>query len=117
MSVWRTTDFFWPKEISNYLPEARVLAWTFTPSKKHFVWDTQSIHKLASCLLNDISRDFERKGPRPLVFVAYSLGGLVLKRVSLKTSSVVQLLTAKRQSFRLLIDVKAMAWSKNLSKR
>ena|ERR1700760_21739 len=109
MSVWRTADFFWPKEITNHLIEARVLAWTFTSNKKPFIWDTQSIHNLAICLLNDIRKDVHRTRPRPIVFVSYSLGGLVLKRVCFNSrSSAYSSLISPRHSFRLSIAVKAM---------
>lgn len=75
--MWLRDDL--PKD----LPGSRVMIWGYesTISKSK---DTKSIQDMSRQLRHDLSQISESVRSRPFIFVAHSLGGLVLKKVCLK---------------------------------
>lgn len=78
------TGFYWPWELSKSIPNARVMLFGYdtaisSEGRKNFV----RIRGLAESLLQGLrtQRVTDAETKRPLLFIAHSLGGLVVKRV------------------------------------
>ena len=80
--TWATSRLCWPKDLlPTDLPAARIM--TFEYNTLVLNEPPPQIRDLAMSLLDSltIKRRLNRAGSRPLIFVAHSLGGLLVKRV------------------------------------
>ena len=80
--TWATSKLCWPKDLLPAdLPAARIM--TFEYNTLVLNEPPPRIRDLANMLLESltINRRLSRAGSRPLVFVAHSLGGLLVKMV------------------------------------
>ena len=80
--TWATSKLCWPKDLLPAdLPATRIM--TFEYNTLVLNEPPPQIRDLAKILLDSliINRRLSRAGSRPLVFVAHSLGGLLVKRV------------------------------------
>jgi hypothetical protein len=84
LSAWESSIFYWPRELRQALPNGRILVWSVTLNQGMNIVD--AIDALSKTLLADLSkaRSTSEARERPLVFIAYSLGGIVLESVSIK---------------------------------
>ena len=82
MGTWATSKLSWPKDLlPKDLPAARIMTFEYdTLMSKE---PPPQVLDLAKILLDSltINRRLSRAGSRPLIFVAHSLGGLLVKRV------------------------------------
>ena len=81
------SDVFWPQDLlPTKLPNFRVLTWGYDVDIDHALSgaSTATIFQHAGNLLSDLAdaRVSKEAEKRPLVFVAHSLGGIVVKDVS-----------------------------------
>ena len=82
MGTWATSTVCWPKDLlAKDLPAARIMTFEYDTLKLNE--PPPQIRDLAKILLDSltINRRLNRAGSRPLIFVAHSLGGLLVKRV------------------------------------
>lgn len=82
LSTWKA-KFFWPTELlPNDVPNVRILVWKFAPEKDANAAGP-SIGLLGEKLLRDLmaSRKTSEAATRPVIFIAHSLGGLIVKSV------------------------------------
>ena len=80
--TWATSKLCWPKDLlPNDLPAARIM--TFEYNTLVLNEPPPQIRDLANVLLDSltINRRLSRAGSRPLIFIAHSLGGLIVKQV------------------------------------
>ena len=80
--TWATSNLCWPKDLlPQNVPCARVLTFGYNALVTNE--PPPQIRDLAKCLLDSLSIDrrLNKAGSRPLIFVAHSLGGLIVKRV------------------------------------
>ena len=84
-------DTYWPRDLLPHdFPNARVLTYGYDSHVSHFFRDTASqnnIITLGRDLLHNLVAYRVDEPTRPLFFVCHSLGGLVVKEVSVITSS------------------------------
>ena len=84
-------DTYWPRDLLPYdFPNARVLTYGYDSYVSHFFRDTASqnnIITLGRDLLHNLVTYRVDEPTRPLSFVCHSLGGLVVKEVSVITRS------------------------------
>jgi len=89
-STWtdKSTGIAWPEVLlKNDLPQSRVVTFGYDADIVHF-WSMASQNRIghhAQTLINVLSQTRERTETeeRPIIFVAHSLGGLVVEDVSL----------------------------------
>lgn len=77
------TDAFWPKDFLPYdIPEARIMTFGYNANVA-FGNTTADIVDHAKDLLGSLidKREEKDERPRPIVFIAHSLGGIVVKQV------------------------------------
>lgn len=77
-------DVFWPRDLlPKAFPQARIVTWGYDVQIEQFLTATSqaSIFHHAETLLSDLVmvRKSEAGNPRPLIFIAHSLGGIVVK--------------------------------------
>ena len=84
-------DTYWPRDLLPYdFPNARVLTYGYDSHVSHFFRDTASQNNIISLgrnLLHNLVAYRVDEPTRPLLFVCHSLGGLVVKEVSVITRS------------------------------
>ena len=78
--TWTVKDKLWLKDfLPDQLPSARVLLFGYN-SNVAFETSIAGVREQAMSLLNRIASKREEAEERPIVFVAHSLGGIVVKR-------------------------------------
>lgn len=84
------SDFFWPRHLGEIIPDAQILTWGYDADINHFLSSASqnTVHQHASNLLSDLVDERERTGFQgKIIFVAHSLGGIVVKDALNKSSS------------------------------
>lgn len=85
--TWSKGDICWPRDLlRNDIPRARVITWGYDSGVARFFTyaSRESIFGHADTLLGDLAR-LRRDITRPIIFVAHSLGGLVVKAALIKS--------------------------------
>ncbi|KAG8814340.1 hypothetical protein FRC17_001194 [Serendipita sp. 399] len=80
---WTTEDkTMWLKDVlPNDLPNARILTYGYDADTRSFSQtSTQTIFRHAEAFAEDLSRQRRTHPERPIIFLAHSLGGIILKR-------------------------------------
>ncbi|OCK77505.1 hypothetical protein K432DRAFT_304066, partial [Lepidopterella palustris CBS 459.81] len=77
--TWGSPSFSWPDELPREFPNARILAWNYEFILRNDF--SNSITSLAEMLIQDLinARDQYAAYQRPIIFIAYSMGGLIVK--------------------------------------
>jgi len=81
--TWSTNHIFWPKTLlPEAVPTARIFSWGYDSKIAHF-WAKAALNRIdnyAYDLCTDLAsmRDLSETTTRPIIFVAHSLGGLVV---------------------------------------
>jgi pimeloyl-ACP methyl ester carboxylesterase len=97
-STWteKSSNIFWPKDLlaKDDLPPTRIWSYGYDAHIAHF-WAMTSqngIYDHASNLVNELSQERERTDTmgRPIIFVAHSLGGLVVEDALLYSKNSVE---------------------------
>ncbi|KAJ5566730.1 uncharacterized protein N7459_010112 [Penicillium hispanicum] len=81
------------------LPNARIFSWGYDANTSDSKVSCQYIHNHAANLVSDLCRANER----PIIFIAHSLGGIVVKSALLHSDSARQLTLEHRRSIRISI--------------
>lgn len=80
----KTDGFYWPAHVINEIPNARVMTFGYDADPKSFLGQVSQnrLGDHARNLLQDLARERTKSAAkqRPILFVAYSLGGLVVKK-------------------------------------
>jgi len=85
----KVTGVFWPGDLATKLPQLRILFWRYKANvKEFFSMETKgdSYAKHAYDLLQDVLELRGRNSPRPLIFVAHSVGGIIVERALFKSN-------------------------------
>jgi hypothetical protein len=107
-SSWTVSDaktkeeVFWPRDLlCKTFPRARILSYGYETDVNSLCWLAErTLYHHASHLLNDLGESRESCSDRPLLFVAHSLGGLLVKSALIFASDDVNShLTAERQIY------------------
>lgn len=72
-------DFFWPAELAKKYPDVGVWSITYAASPSEWLGTSMPIEDRSQNLLTLLHA--KRIGQRPLIFIAHSLGGLVVKQM------------------------------------
>lgn len=84
-------DVLWLRDLlPKRIPTARVFSWGYDANThSNSSLSTQLIHDHARTLVGDLSleRILTKTEKRPIIFVAHSLGGIVVKSVSLNSNT------------------------------
>lgn len=74
---------YWPKHlVPTTLPTARVLVYGYDTNVRHFLGSPLSkstVYDIASDFLGSLEAERRSQSSRPIIFVAHSLGGIVVK--------------------------------------
>lgn len=82
-STWRCNDMFWPDSIAQDMPTARVWLFNYDTS----IWTSPSVGKVTqtandlTLLLDKARVGVSGRGTSPIIWIAHSLGGFVVKQV------------------------------------
>lgn len=79
-----STQHYWPsKSLPEDIPKSRIMAFGYSTSNSPFHKSTAIISDIAKQLLSHLisKRESESQRRRPIIFVAHSLGGIVIKEV------------------------------------
>lgn len=79
-----STQHYWPsKSLPEDIPKSRIMAFGYSTSNSPFHKSTAIISDIAKQLLSHLinKRNSEAQERRPIIFVAHSLGGIVIKEV------------------------------------
>lgn len=79
-----STQHYWPsKSLPEDIPKSRIMAFGYSTSNSPFHKSTAIISDIAKQLLSHLinKRKSEAQRRRPIIFVAHSLGGIVIKEV------------------------------------
>jgi hypothetical protein len=81
-SAWDSAQFSWPQELGRDITNARIMSWEFSPGEDGYGPD--SIDKLGEHFLHEVelTKSGSEAASRPSIFIAHSLGGLIVKSVS-----------------------------------
>lgn len=80
--TWTVSDVCWPRDLlPKQVPSARVLTFGYSPLLEEAT--PLSMSDLSKSLLGSLSinRRHDKAATRPLIFVAHSLGGVLVKSV------------------------------------
>ena len=76
---------YWPKHlVPNVLPSARVLVYGYDTNVRHSLGlpiSQNTVYDIASDFLGELEAERRSEPSRPIVFVAHSLGGIVVKEM------------------------------------
>lgn len=78
------TQHYWPsKSLPGDIPKSRIMAFGYNTSTSPFSTSTAIISDIAKQLISHLinKRRTEAQKQRPIIFVAHSLGGIVIKEV------------------------------------
>lgn len=92
IDAWSRSEVCWPRDLlKKDLPEARIITWGYDAKVANLFKSAsnESIFGHAETLLSDLSRlrKEARQSSRPIIFIAHSLGGLVVKEALIKSDS------------------------------
>jgi len=80
-STWENPDskFYWPKEIGKELPNAGIWAVNYDAQISEWLGDTMPLQDRSKNLLQSLK--LKNIGERPVIFIAHSLGGILVKQM------------------------------------
>lgn len=116
IKTWAKGDVLWPKDVlSKSFPRARIMTYGYDADVAKFFQRVAAVSVFGNSqmLIRAVNRERRRSPGRPLIFIAHSLGGILVKDVCRPPPPLLPLFVYYLSDVFLTMRVQGLIWSKS----